>query len=67
MGGRRNVKKTRRLPWGDLGVRLVIEASGRFRNRAGASKHLEAGAERVLISAPARDPDLTVVIGANEI
>ena len=56
----------RRLPWGDLGVGLVIEASGRFRDRAGASKHLEAGAERVLISAPARDPDLTVVIGVND-
>jgi glyceraldehyde 3-phosphate dehydrogenase len=55
-----------RLPWGDLGVGLVIEASGRFRDRAGASKHLEAGAERVLISAPARDPDLTVVIGVND-
>jgi glyceraldehyde 3-phosphate dehydrogenase len=55
-----------RLPWEDLEVRLVIEASGRFRNRAGASKHLEAGAEGVLISAPARDPDLTVVIGVND-
>ncbi len=55
-----------RLPWGDLGVGLVIEASGRFRDRAGASKHLEAGAEKVLISAPARDPDLTVVIGVND-
>jgi len=55
-----------RLPWGDLGVGLVIEASGRFRDRAGASKHLEAGAEKVLISAPAKDPDLTVVIGVND-
>jgi glyceraldehyde 3-phosphate dehydrogenase len=55
-----------RLPWGDLGVGLVIEASGRFRDRAGASKHLEAGAEKILISAPARDPDLTVVIGVND-
>ena len=54
------------LPWGDLGVGLVIETSGRFRDRAGASKHLEAGAEKVLISAPARDPDLTVVIGVND-
>jgi glyceraldehyde 3-phosphate dehydrogenase len=55
-----------RLPWRDLGVGLVIEASGRFRDRAGASKHLEAGAEKVLISAPASDPDLTVVIGVND-
>jgi len=55
-----------RLPWGSLGVDLVIEASGRFRDRAGASKHLEAGAEKVLISAPSRDPDLTVVIGVND-
>ena len=55
-----------RLPWGDLGVRLVIEASGRFRDRAGASKHLEAGAEKVLISAPAGDSDLTVVMGVND-
>ncbi|MDP6457930.1 MAG: type I glyceraldehyde-3-phosphate dehydrogenase [Candidatus Bathyarchaeota archaeon] len=55
-----------RLPWGDLGVRLVIEASGRFRDRAGALKHLEAGAEKVLISAPADDPDLTVVMGVND-
>jgi glyceraldehyde 3-phosphate dehydrogenase len=45
---------------------LVIEASGRFRDRAGASKHLDAGAEKVLISAPAKDPDLTVVIGVND-
>ena len=55
-----------RLPWGDLGVGLVIEASGRFRDRAGASKHLEAGAEKVLISSPSGDPDLTVVIGVND-
>jgi glyceraldehyde 3-phosphate dehydrogenase len=55
-----------RLPWRELGVRLVIEASGRFRDRAGASKHLEAGAEKVLISAPAKNPDLTVVIGVND-
>jgi glyceraldehyde 3-phosphate dehydrogenase len=55
-----------KLPWRELGVRLVIEASGRFRDRAGASKHLEAGAEKVLISAPAMNTDLTVVIGVND-
>ena len=55
-----------KLPWRDLGVKLVIEASGRFRERTGAMKHLDAGAEKVLISAPAKDPDLTVVIGVND-
>ncbi len=55
-----------RLPWRGLGVCLVVESSNRFRDREGASKHLKAGAERVLISAPARDPDLTVVRGVND-
>ncbi len=54
------------LPWGDLGVYLVIESSGRFKDREGASKHLAAGAEKVLISAPVKDPDLTVVLGVND-
>jgi glyceraldehyde 3-phosphate dehydrogenase len=54
------------LPWSDLDVGLVIEASGRFRDREGASKHIKAGAKKVLISAPAKDPDLTVVIGVND-
>ena len=55
-----------RLPWRELGVYLAIESSGRFRDRDGASKHLEAGAEKVLISAPARNPDITVVMGVND-
>jgi glyceraldehyde 3-phosphate dehydrogenase len=55
-----------KLPWKKLGATLVIESTGRFSDRAGASKHLEAGAERVIISAPAKDPDLTVVLGVNE-
>ncbi|MGD2201272.1 MAG: type I glyceraldehyde-3-phosphate dehydrogenase [Candidatus Bathyarchaeota archaeon] len=55
-----------KLPWRDRGVDLVIESSGRFRDRKGASKHLEAGAEKVLISAPAKEPDLTVVMGVND-
>ncbi len=54
------------LPWGDLGVEVVIESTGRFTDRAGASKHLVAGAKRVIISAPAKDPDITIVLGVNE-
>jgi glyceraldehyde 3-phosphate dehydrogenase len=53
------------LPWGDLGVDVVIESTGRFRDRAGAAKHLEAGAGRVIVSAPAKDPDVTVALGVN--
>jgi glyceraldehyde 3-phosphate dehydrogenase len=53
------------LPWSDLGVDLVIESSGRFRDREGASKHIAAGARKVLISAPAKDPDVTVALGVN--
>ena len=54
-----------RLPWKSLGAELVIESTGRFVDREGASKHLEAGAERVIISAPAVDPDVTIVLGVN--
>jgi glyceraldehyde 3-phosphate dehydrogenase (phosphorylating) len=54
-----------KLPWRDLGATLVVESTGHFANREGASKHIEAGAERVIISAPAVDPDLTVVLGVN--
>jgi len=54
------------LPWKELGVELVVESTGRFRDRASASKHLEAGAKRVVISAPAKDPDVTLVLGVNE-
>ena len=54
------------LPWKELGVYLTIESTGRFRDRAGAGKHLEAGAEKVLISAPAKNPDFTGVIGVND-
>src|SRR4051794_1998309 len=53
------------LPWGDLGVTVVVESTGHFTDREGASKHLSAGAERVLISAPAKEPDATVVLGVN--
>ncbi len=53
------------LPWGELGVDVVMEATGRFRDREGASKHLQAGAKRVVITAPAKDPDVTIVLGVN--
>ncbi|MBN2373673.1 type I glyceraldehyde-3-phosphate dehydrogenase [bacterium] len=54
------------LPWSDLGVQVVIESTGIFTDKAGASKHLQAGAKKVLISAPAKEPDLTIVLGVNE-
>jgi glyceraldehyde 3-phosphate dehydrogenase len=54
------------LPWKDLGVQLVVESTGLFRDRASASKHLDAGAEKVIISAPAKEPDITIVLGVNE-
>jgi glyceraldehyde 3-phosphate dehydrogenase len=54
------------LPWRDLGVDVVVESTGFFTARDGASKHLEAGAKKVIISAPASDPDLTVVLGVND-
>jgi glyceraldehyde 3-phosphate dehydrogenase len=54
------------LPWGDLDVDVVIESTGKFRDRAGASKHLTAGARKVMISAPAKDPDVTIVMGVND-
>jgi len=54
------------LPWGALGVQVVIESTGRFTDRAGAGKHLDAGARKVIISAPAKDPDVTIVLGVNE-
>ena len=53
------------LPWGDLGVDVVIESTGLFRTRADASKHFEAGARKVIITAPANDPDVTVALGVN--
>ncbi len=54
------------LPWNDLGVQVVVESTGRFTDKAGASKHLQAGAQKVIISAPAKDPDITMVLGVNE-
>ena len=60
------IKDPAQLPWKDLGVDIVIESTGVFRDREGAGKHLEAGAKRVIISAPGKNPDLTVVLGVNE-
>jgi glyceraldehyde 3-phosphate dehydrogenase (phosphorylating) len=54
------------LPWGDLGVDVVIESTGFFTDRDGAAKHLEGGARKVIISAPAKGPDVTIVLGVNE-
>lgn len=54
-----------KLPWGDLGIETVMECTGLFRDKEKASGHLEAGAKKVIISAPAKDPDVTVVMGVN--
>ncbi|MCL5023066.1 MAG: type I glyceraldehyde-3-phosphate dehydrogenase [Nitrospirae bacterium] len=54
------------LPWKGLGVDVVLESTGRFTDRASATKHLDAGAKWVIISAPAKDPDVTVCMGVNE-
>jgi glyceraldehyde 3-phosphate dehydrogenase len=59
-------KDPAKLPWKQLGVDVVIESTGLFTKREDAAKHLTAGARRVLISAPATDPDLTVVMGVND-
>ena len=59
-------KDPSKLPWGELGVETVFECTGLFRDRESASGHLDAGAEKVIISAPAKSPDITVVMGVNE-
>ncbi|MEX2212336.1 MAG: type I glyceraldehyde-3-phosphate dehydrogenase [Gaiellaceae bacterium] len=56
----------RALPWGELGVDVVLESTGFFTKREGAEQHLEAGAKKVVISAPATDPDVTIVLGVND-
>src|SRR5690242_5883206 len=58
-------KDPARLPWGDLGADVVIESTGLFTKGEAAAKHLEAGAQKVIISAPATDPDVTVALGVN--
>lgn len=59
-------KDPKKLPWKQLGVDIVVESTGRFTDRASAGAHLDAGARKVIISAPAKDPDLTIVLGVNE-
>jgi glyceraldehyde 3-phosphate dehydrogenase len=59
-------KDPAQLPWSDLGVDVAIESTGLFTDRDSAQKHLEAGARKVVISAPATDPDLTIVLGVND-
>lgn len=54
------------LGWGEIGVEVVVESTGRFTNRNDAAKHLEAGAKKVIISAPGSDEDITIVMGVNE-
>ena len=54
------------LPWKDMEVDVVVESTGLFTNREGASQHLTAGADKVVISAPATDPDITIVLGVND-
>jgi glyceraldehyde 3-phosphate dehydrogenase len=61
-----SVKDPAQLPWKDLGVDVVFEGTGIFTNREGAAKHLAAGAKKVIITAPAKGPDITVVLGVND-
>ncbi len=61
-----NYKDPAELPWADMGVDIVVESTGIFRDREGASKHITAGAKKVIISAPAKDEDITIVLGVNE-
>jgi glyceraldehyde 3-phosphate dehydrogenase len=60
------ITEPEKLPWKDLGVDIVVESTGRFTDRPSASRHLNAGARWVIISAPAKEPDITVCIGVNE-
>jgi len=60
------LKDPGQLPWKDMGVDVVLESTGRFTDRAGGMKHIEAGAKKVIISAPAKDPDASLVLGVNE-
>ena len=61
-----SIKDPAQLPWQSLGVEVVLESTGIFTSRDGAAKHIAAGAKKVIITAPAKGPDLTVVIGVNE-
>lgn len=60
------IKDPAQLPWKDLGIDIVIESTGLFTDREGASKHLAAGAKKVVISAPGKNPDITLLMGVNQ-
>jgi len=60
------IRNPEELPWGEMGVDIVVESTGFFRDRAGASKHITAGAKKVIISAPAKGEDITIVLGVND-
>jgi len=61
-----SIKDPASLPWKDLGVQIVVEGTGLFRDKEKASKHLQAGAKKVIITAPAKGPDVTIVMGVNQ-
>ncbi len=61
-----SIRDPKKLPWKKLKIDLVIESTGAFTDRKGASLHLKAGAKKVIITAPAKDPDITIVMGVNE-
>jgi glyceraldehyde 3-phosphate dehydrogenase len=60
------IREPENLPWKDLGVDVVLESTGKFTDRAGAERHMKAGAKKVVISAPAKNPDVTFVLGVNQ-
>lgn len=61
-----SIKDPASLPWKDLGAQVIVEGTGLFRDKEKASKHLQAGAKKVIITAPAKSPDVTIVMGVNE-
>ena len=61
-----SAKDPAELPWKDLGVQVVFESTGIFTSRDSAAKHLDAGAKKVIITAPAKNPDVTIVLGVND-
>ncbi|MBI2650755.1 type I glyceraldehyde-3-phosphate dehydrogenase [Candidatus Woesearchaeota archaeon] len=61
-----SVLDPQKLPWKDMKIDVVVESTGKFTDREGAQQHLDAGAKKVLISAPAKNPDMTIVMGVNE-
>jgi glyceraldehyde 3-phosphate dehydrogenase len=60
------IREPENLPWKDLGIDVVLESTGKFTDRAGAERHMKAGAKKVVISAPAKNPDVTFVLGVNQ-